>query len=75
MSLKVGDSKTLTPVVTPEANLSELKWTSLDSNIATVDDKGTVKAVAEGSTKVVASVGTVKAECTVNVAPVETEKV
>ena len=59
---------TLEPTITPE-HLSESKveWTSGDSSIASVDDKGNVTAVGAGETTITATVVSSgeKAECKV----------
>ena len=40
-----------------------VEWRSLDENIATVDANGHVKAVGPGTTRVIATVGNLTAEC------------
>lgn len=53
LSVKVGDSHSLTATVTPaNAANKNIKWTSADTGIATVDGNGKVTAVAVGTTMV-----------------------
>ena len=53
VSLKQGASEKLEAVITPsDASDKTLLWSSGDSNIATVDENGMVKAVSKGSTKI-----------------------
>ena len=40
-----------------------VEWRSLDESIATVDANGHVKAVGPGTTRVIATVGNLSAEC------------
>lgn len=47
--------------------LPEFKWESSDSDVATVDSKGIVTAVADGTCKITTSVGEDKFECIVRV--------
>lgn len=51
--LQVGESYQISPVVTPEdANNPKVNFTSQNTNIATVDESGTVKAIQTGNTKI-----------------------
>lgn len=53
ITLKEGESATLTATVTPEkATNKAVSWTSDDPEVATVDGKGKVTAVAEGEATV-----------------------
>ena len=65
LSLIVGDTETLTAIITPtDATLREqIKWATSDDNVATVDVNGKVKAVKEGTATVSATVEGKKAEC------------
>ena len=69
LSMIVGDTETLTAIITPaDATLREkIVWTSYDETIVTVDDAGKVKAVKEGNAVVSAMVEGKKAECNVSV--------
>lgn len=56
VNLKVNDTKSLVATVLPEdAAHRELFWTSSAPDVVTVDDKGNLKAVAEGTAKVYAA--------------------
>ena len=71
ISISVGNSEKLTATVTPEnAANKRVTWTSSNENVATVDANGTVKALAVGTTKIIATAegGTeVSTICTVTV--------
>ncbi|MDE7143519.1 MAG: leucine-rich repeat protein, partial [Muribaculaceae bacterium] len=55
---KVGDYVTLLARIIPnEANEAKVNWTSLNSNVATVDANGVVSFCKEGSTCITASCG------------------
>lgn len=65
---KVGDTKKLTVSAAPSnADLSIAKWSSSNSNVASVDAGGTVKAVADGTAVITVEVGNVKATSTITV--------
>lgn len=69
LELSKGQSSESLKVIYNPANTTDDKtvtWTSANENIATVKD-GVVTAKAVGETKITATVGTHKAECTVNV--------
>lgn len=65
ISLKAGESKTLTATTDP-AGLT-VSWSSEDTSIAIVDAQGRVTAVKGGETTIVASAAGVKAYCKVTV--------
>ncbi|GEM_PF-4660482 len=69
LSMIVGDTETLTAIITPaDATLREkITWATSDDKIATVDENGKVKAIKEGSAKISAMVEGKKAECLVTV--------
>ena len=68
LSLNVGETKTLTPIVLP-ANATDktLSWKSSDASVATVDADGNVTGVSEGTAIIRASAGLATATCTVTV--------
>ncbi|MBE6248430.1 MAG: hypothetical protein E7106_04155 [Prevotella sp.] len=51
-SIKVGESKQLSYIVTPEKHDEILSWTSDNEAVATVDDTGKVSAVKEGTANI-----------------------
>lgn len=68
VTLGTGDDATLTLYAEPEeADVSAAVWTSSDESIATVDEEGTVTAVAEGEATVTATLGGMQAACEVTV--------
>ena len=72
LKLAVGNEAQLTADVLPEnAANKNVRWTSDDSTIASVDENGIVTALKEGETKIIAMAisgsGQFKAECTVKV--------
>ncbi len=72
MDLKEGDSSTITATVAPStATNKELKWTSSDTSVATVDANGKVTAIKAGKAIITATAkdgSGVEAECKVTVA-------
>ena len=70
LTMMAGETKTLEVVFKPEdATNKNLKWTSENPGIASVDAKGTITGKATGQTKVTATSedGDFKAVCTVEV--------
>ena len=69
VTLKVGETVTLTPSATPEgAMLKGLVWSSSDEEIATVDENGVVTALKEGTATIkVSNVAGLEATCKVTV--------
>ncbi|MBD5298045.1 MAG: leucine-rich repeat protein [Bacteroides sp.] len=66
--LNIGDSKHLTATIFPSCiSNSEIKWSSKNPLIATVDSEGTIVAVSEGDTEIVATINDVSASCHVSV--------
>ena len=68
-SIKVGESKQLSYIVTPEKHDEILSWTSDNESVATVDNTGKVSAVKEGTAniKIVADKSGVNASVKVTV--------
>lgn len=54
----IGDQIQLTAVVEPESYTGPITWTSDDTSVAIVDEKGLVTSVGEGSTRIRVSVQT-----------------
>lgn len=68
VTLGTADDVTLTLYAEPEeVDVSAAVWTSSDESVATVDEEGTVTAVAEGEATVTATLGGVEAICEVTV--------
>lgn len=53
--VKVGDKFQLTAAVTPALAHQDVKWTSSDEKVATVDANGNVTVLAEGAVKITAT--------------------
>ena len=68
-SLAVGETKALTVAYDPaDATVKpEVEWTSSNTAVATVDGRGTVTGVAEGTADIVATAGEFTAKCVVTV--------
>ncbi|WP_167577922.1 Ig-like domain-containing protein [Ammoniphilus sp. YIM 78166] len=74
LTLTVGDAPyPITATVTPNHSNQEVRWTSSAPSVATVDETGKVKAVAEGTATIIASTvqGGMTAVSTVTVKPQE----
>ena len=70
VTIKKGKTATLKVTITPENAVNkELKWTSADKSIVTVNKNGKIKGIKKGTTyiKVQTTDGTVKAKCKVTV--------
>ena len=69
LELTVGGSATLTATVTPSNTTDNVTWKTSDAKVATVSDKGVVKALAAGTCTITASAGQRATPCTVTVKP------
>ena len=68
LTLKAGESETLTVTVLPEDTTDKtITWSSSDRNVATVDENGNVTAVMAGFATITATCGSVSATCEVEV--------
>ncbi len=70
LNMKVGESKTLTAIVTPEeASVKDVKWSvdSSSTNIVEIDENGKVTALQEGDAIVIAESSKVQAKCKIHV--------
>ena len=66
IALYVGENASLIATVKPDnATDKTITWSSSNSNVATVDDSGLVKAIAAGSATITASCGGKSATCKV----------
>ncbi len=76
LELTIGDSQKLEATITPlnSTDSNEIKWSSKDSNIASVDNDGNVKAVSKGNTTITVTVGEKTATCEVSVKPLDVEE-
>ena len=79
LDLAVGSETQLTANVLPEnAANKNVRWTSEDSTVASVDENGIVTGLKEGETKIIATAisgsGQFKAECIVKVGETEPEE-
>ena len=69
LSLKVGETETLTATVLPEdATEKTVTWSSSEAAVVSVED-GAVTALAEGEAVITAACGEVSAVCSVTVTP------
>lgn len=53
--------------IEPKDTTDTIIWSSEDSSVATVDNNGVVKAVGDGTTTIMATIGDIKATCEVSV--------
>lgn len=68
LNLKINEQKRLTATVNPDnATNKNTKWTSNNTNVATVDENGTVTAVGEGTATITVTAGDKTATCTITV--------
>ena len=67
-----GNSFALTAKVEPKDSTDKVVWSSSNEKVATVDQKGNVKAVGEGTAVITAQAGKFAAECKVTVHTFET---
>lgn len=69
LSMERGDEETLTATILPaNATDQDIEWSSDNDDVATVDQKGKIRAIATGKAKIIAiATNGVKAECEVSV--------
>ena len=76
LELKEGETATLTATVLPEdATDKTVDWSSMDSDVATVDQEGNVTAVSAGQTSIKAMSGGKEATCQVTVSKIAVDGV
>ncbi|MCR5304025.1 MAG: Ig-like domain-containing protein, partial [Lachnospiraceae bacterium] len=67
ITLAIGSSQTMTADVTPSSYEGDVTWESGDTAIATIDENGTVTAVAKGKTTLKAQADTFNSYCMITV--------
>lgn len=65
LTLKAGETATLTATITPSNSKAAVTWASSNIEVATVSSSGVVTAVADGNVQIVASAGGKNATCEV----------
>lgn len=68
LTLMVGSTETLVATVKPDdATDKTVTWTSSDNGVATVDERGLVTAISDGTATISVTAGDIKATCIVTV--------
>ncbi|MBR3519655.1 MAG: Ig domain-containing protein [Paludibacteraceae bacterium] len=69
LQMKVGDKKRLNAAIYPEESGEKfsISWSSENNAVATVAPDGTITAMAEGETSIIASAGNISAKCFVTI--------
>ncbi len=67
ISLQAGQTAMITATVSPTTAVGERMWTSSDTQVAAVDEKGVVTAIANGTATITMTIGNVSATATVTV--------
>lgn len=76
VEILLGETLQLEGTVLPENTTDKtIAWKSEDEKIVTINEKGEIKAVGIGKTKVIATSGNVSGTCEVAVNPIKVEKV
>lgn len=71
LALTVGDTANLIATLYPETATGTVTWTTSNSEIATVNSNGVVRAIAAGSATITATIGTFTDTCSVTVSAAE----
>ncbi len=66
-SVEMGKSTTLSATMKPDLPFVDIKWSTSDKNIATIDQNGKVTGLIPGTVTITASAGKTTAKCTVTV--------
>lgn len=75
-TMYVGDTIALHATVKPsDATHCSVKWTSSDTEVVTVDRRGSVNAVGTGSATIMATAGGKSAACSITVKPVSVQRI
>ncbi len=76
MQINIGEQSSISAKVLPDNTTDKtVTWSSSDPSVATVDDNGTVTGVAEGTTSIIATCGSVTATCILTVTPIKAESI
>ncbi len=75
MTLTVGGSEKLKTTVSPAYVNTEIKWSSSNTKVATVDKNGKVKAKSAGTATITVKNGKVTAKCKVTVKDITAKKI
>jgi len=69
INMYIGDSENLIATITPDdATFKEVTYKSMNTSIATINSDGLIKALAEGTTKIIVSTEEgISKECTINI--------
>lgn len=67
-TMTVGNKAKLTATVKPADTTDKVTWKSNNDKIVSVDENGNITALAVGKTEVIATAGSVSAQCTITVA-------
>lgn len=73
LDMKVDETQALVASLLPSGAIEDILWKSSDEMVATVDQKGNVKAVSEGTAIITVYAGAFEEECKVTVTKAETE--
>lgn len=73
INIAKGNAVTLTATLKPEGAIDEIRWSSSDSKVATVDANGKVTAIGAGKATITAKAGNQTATCEVTVYEVESD--
>ncbi len=65
--LGVGEREMLEILITPAESLADVKWSSSNESIATVDHKGKVQGISAGTAVITCTAGGVSASCNVEI--------
>ena len=75
-TMSVGETAQLMATVLPDGVIDKtVTWKIEDENIGTIDSEGNITAMAEGETKIFATVSNVTALCALTVVPVAVESI
>ena len=67
ISLGINYNYTIKAIISSNLSTSNIKWSSSNTNVATVDQNGRVTGLNYGTAYITASIGNNKAMCTVNI--------